>query len=106
MERKEILEKLKSTEAEIRRNIEVAQHKRNEIVASAQKHAQKLEDDGEQRLKREREELLSVAKKQIDEERARKLKKATTAAEEFKKKARVQKAKEVFIERFKEYIHV
>jgi vacuolar-type H+-ATPase subunit H len=51
MERKEILEKLKTTEAEIRENVEAAQHKRNEILASAQKQARKLEDDGERRIK-------------------------------------------------------
>jgi vacuolar-type H+-ATPase subunit H len=43
MDRKEILEKLKSTEAEIRSNIDAAQHKRNEVLTHAQKQAQKLE---------------------------------------------------------------
>ena len=64
MERKEILEKLKTVEAEIRSNIEAAQHKKNEILAQAQKQAQKLEEEGERRIKTEREKLLTTAKKE------------------------------------------
>jgi vacuolar-type H+-ATPase subunit H len=106
MERKEILEKLKSTEAEIRKNIEVAQHKRNEILTEAQKQAQKLEEDGERQIKEEREKLLTAAKKEIEKKRAALLKKAATEAEELKKKAQIQQAKQAFLERFQEYIHV
>ena len=63
MERKEILEKLKTTEAEIRENLEAAQHKRNEILTQAQKQARKLEDDGERQIKTERENMLECSKK-------------------------------------------
>jgi len=106
MERKEILEKLKSTEAEIRNNIDAAQHKRNEILAQAQKQAQKLEDEGEQRMKEEREALLGVAKKEIGEKRQRIVKKALADAEAAKKKAQINKAKEFFIGEFMEFVHV
>jgi vacuolar-type H+-ATPase subunit H len=105
MDRKEVLEKLKSTETEIRNNVETAQHKRNEIMAHAQKQAQKLEDDGERRIKTDREELLAAAKKEIDQRRQRVLKKAALEAEELKKKAHIKTAKEFFIEKFKEYVH-
>ena len=106
MERKEILEKLKITEAEIRSNIETAQRKKNEILAQAQKQAQKLEEESEHRLKKEREKLLTVAKKESDENRQRILKKALADAEAMKKKAQTKKAQEFFIEKFKEYVHV
>ena len=106
MERKEILEKLKTTEIEIRNNIEAAQHKRNEIFSQTQKQAQKLEDDGERRLKTERERLLATAKKEIDAKRQRIHKKAMAEAEELKKKVQMKKAKEFFIEKFKEYVNV
>jgi len=42
MERKEILEKLKTTEAEIRENVEAAQHKRNEIPLQPKNRHEKL----------------------------------------------------------------
>ncbi len=106
MERKEILEKLKSTEAEIRSNIDTAQHKRNEILTQAQKQAQKLEDDGERRMKAERDEMLAAAKKDIGEKRQRVVKKAMSDAETLKKKAQIKKAKEFFVEEFMEFLHV
>jgi len=106
MERKEILEKLKTTEAEIRENVEVAQHKRNEILAEAQKQARKLEDEGERRIKTERENLLSAAKKEIEEKRQRVLKKAIADAEVQKKKAQIKKTIEFFVKKFEEYVHV
>jgi vacuolar-type H+-ATPase subunit H len=106
MERKEILEKLKSTEAEIRSNIDVAQHKRNEVLAQAQKQAQKVEEDGERRMKAEREEAFAAAKKEIGEKRKRVVKKAMADAEALKKKVQVKKAKEFFVEEFMEFVHV
>lgn len=105
MERKEILEKLKSTEAEIRGNLEKAQHKKNEILAAAQKKAQRLEEDEDLRLKKEREKLLSDAKKDIQAKRQRGLKKASENAEIIKNNAQTKKAKDLFIEKFKEYVH-
>jgi vacuolar-type H+-ATPase subunit H len=106
MERKEILEKLKSTEAEIRSNIDAAQHKRNEILAQAQKQAQKLEDDGERRMKGEREDVFAAAKKEIEEKRQREVKKAKVDAEALKKKVQIKKAEEFFVEEFMEFMHV
>jgi len=106
MERKEILEKLKSTEAEIRSNIDAAQHKRNEILAQAQKQAQKLEDDGERWMKGEREDVFAAAKKEIEEKRQREVKKAKVDAEALKKKVQIKKAEEFFVEEFMEFMHV
>jgi len=106
MQRKEILEKLKSTEAEIRSNIDAAQHKRNEILTQAQKQAQKLENEGEQRMKKEREEALAAAKKEIELKRQHVLKKAMTDAEALKKKAQIKKATDFFVKEFMESIHV
>jgi vacuolar-type H+-ATPase subunit H len=106
MDRKEILEKLKTTEAEIRSNIETAQHKKNEMLAQAQKQAQKLEDDGERRIKIEREKSLHIAKKEIEEKRQRILKKALTDAEAMKKKTQMKKVIEFFVNKFKEYVNV
>jgi vacuolar-type H+-ATPase subunit H len=106
MERKEILEKLKLTEAEIRNNIDAAQHKRNEVLTQAQKQAQKLEEDDERRIKTEREEVFAAAKKEIGEKRKGLVKKAMTDAEALKKNAQVKKVKEFFVEEFMEFIHV
>lgn len=106
MDRKEILQKLKSTEAEIRSNIDTAQHKRNEIITQAQKQAQKLENDGELRLNAERNEMLAAAKKDIGEKRQRVVHKAMSDADTLKKKAQIKKAKDFFIEEFMEFFHV
>jgi vacuolar-type H+-ATPase subunit H len=106
MDRKEILNQLKTTEAEIRNKIEAAQHKKNEMITLAQKQAQKLEDDGEQRIKKEREKSLSAAKKEIEEKRQKTLQTAQADAEALKKKIQTKKAVEFFISKFKEYVHV
>lgn len=106
MERKEILEKIKTTEKEIQANIDAAQHKRNEILTQAQKHAQKLQDEAEKTMKAERERQLTAAKKEIGDKRQKTIKKAMTEAETMKKKAQVEKAKEFFIQEFMEFIHV
>jgi len=106
MERKEILEKLKTTEAEIHRKIEQAEHKRNEVMMQAQKHARKLEEDSEQKMKAERDAMCAAARKAIDEERRRALTKATAEADLLKKNAQVKKAQEFFISKFEEFVHV
>jgi vacuolar-type H+-ATPase subunit H len=106
MERKEILEKLKITEADLSKKIEQAEHKRNEILTHAQKEVRKLEEDHEQQLKKERDTMLATARKQIEEERRRVLQKATMEADQLQKNAQVKKAQEVFVRKFKESIHV
>jgi ATP synthase H subunit len=106
MERKEILEKLKTTEADITKKIEQAEHERNQILTHAQKEAHKLEEDHEQQLKKERDAMLAAARKQIDEERRRVLQKATMEADQLQKSAQVKKAQELFNRKFKESIHV
>lgn len=105
MDRKEILEKLKATEAEIRNSIEKAQYKKNEMLAQAQKQAQKLEDENEQLIKKEREKSLTAAKKEIKEQRQRILKKALEDADNLKKKTQMKKAIEFFVNKFKEYVN-
>lgn len=106
MDRKEILEKLKSTEAEIRSSIDGAQHKRNEILTQAQKQAQKLQDDGERKMKAERDEVLGGANKAMGDKRSRVVKKAMADAETLKKNAQIKKATEYFVEEFMEFMHV
>jgi vacuolar-type H+-ATPase subunit H len=106
MDRKEILEKLKSTEAEIRSSIDGAQHKRNEILTQAQKQAQKLQDDEERKMRAERDEVLGTANKEMGDKRSRVVKKAMADAETLKKNAQIKKAKEYFVEEFMEFMHV
>jgi vacuolar-type H+-ATPase subunit H len=106
MEQKEILEKIKSTEAEIRKNIDAAQHKRNEMLTQAQKQAQKLEEEEEQRMRTERDALLAAAKKEREKKRQTVIKKAYDDAEKIKKNAEVKKAKELFLEEFMEFLNV
>lgn len=106
MDRKEILEKLKSTEAEIHSSIDAAQHKKNEILTQAQKQAQKLQADGERMLKAERDEILGAANKEMGDKRSRVVKKAMADAETLKKNAQIKKAKEYFVEEFMEFMHV
>jgi vacuolar-type H+-ATPase subunit H len=106
MERKEILETLKATEAELQRKTEQAEHTSNEILARAQKQARKLVEDHEQQIKQEQDAMVTAARKQIDEERRHVLQQATTDADRLKKTAQVKKAQEVFIRRFKEFLHV
>jgi len=105
MERKEILEKLKTTEADIAKKIEQAEHTRNETLAHAQKEARKLEEDHEQQVKKERDAMLAAARKQIDEERRRVLQQATSEADQLRRSAQVKKAQELFLRKFKESMH-
>jgi len=106
MERKEVLENLKTTEAEIHKKIEQAEHKRNEMLATAQKQARKLDEDHEQQMRKERDAMISAARKQIDEDRRRILQKATAEANQLKKTAQVKNAQELFLRKFKESVHV
>jgi vacuolar-type H+-ATPase subunit H len=106
MERKEILEKLKTTEAEISQKIGQAEHKRNEVLMRAQKQARKLEEENELKMKAERDGMFTAARKTIEEERRRVLKKATAEADLLKKKAQVKKAQDFFIRKFEEFVHV
>ena len=106
MERKEILEQLKTTEADISKRLEQAQHMRNEIATQAQKQAHKLEEDNERKIKADRDKLFADAKKEIDAERSKVLTKAKMDAEALKKKAQIQKAKDFFVKQFEEYVHV
>jgi len=106
MERKEILEKLKTTEADIQRKIEQAEHTRNEILTHAQKQARKLAEDHETQMKKERDAMIGAARKQIEEERRRVCQKAAAEADRLKKNAQVKKTQELFIRKFKESVHV
>jgi vacuolar-type H+-ATPase subunit H len=106
MERKEILEKLKTTEADIQKKIEQAEHTRNEMLAQAQKQARKLAEDHELQMKKERDAMVAAARKQIEEERRRVCQKAAAEADRLKKDAQVKKAQELFLRKFKESVHV
>lgn len=106
MERKEILEQLKTTEADIKERLEQVQHKRNEIATQTQKQAHTLEEDNERKIKADQDTLFADAKKEIDAERSKALTKAKTDAEALKKKAQIQKAKDFFVKQFEEHVHV
>ena len=106
MERKEILESLKITEAKIRKKTEDAHKKGNELILQALAKSKKLEDENEQVLKTESEKMLTKIKKDIDKERQRTIKKVLSETEVLKKKAKVNEAKKFFISKFEEYIHV
>ena len=106
MERKEILENLKITEAKIRKKTEDAHKKGNELILQALARSKKLEDENEQIIKAEREKMRAIMKKDIEKERQRTIKKVLSETEMLKKKARVNEAKKFFVSKFEEYIHV
>jgi vacuolar-type H+-ATPase subunit H len=106
MERKEILDNLKTTEVNIREKIEAAQKKSNEILEQARKQVKKLQDEQEKYLQAEQETIFAEVKKNIDVERHTTLQKARADADQLKTKAQVTKAKELFLKRFEEYLHV
>ncbi|HVQ01312.1 MAG TPA: hypothetical protein VMT57_07340 [Candidatus Thermoplasmatota archaeon] len=106
MERKEILEKLKTAEADIAKKIEQAEHQRNEILAHTQKQAHQLEEAYEQQLKKDRDAMFTAARSQIEEERHHTLNKATMEAEQLQKQAQTKKAQDLFLRKFKESTHV
>lgn len=106
MDQKEILENLKITEAKIRKKIEDAHKKGNELILQALARSKKLEEENEQIIKAESEKMLTIMKKDIDKERQRTIKKALSETGVLKKKAHVNEAKKFFISKFEEYIHV
>lgn len=106
MEPKEILENLKITEIRIRKKIEDAQKKGNELALQALAQAKKLEEENDQKIKVERDKMLTIMKKEIDGERERTIKKVNAENEVLKKKAHVNQAKKFFISKFEEYIYV
>jgi vacuolar-type H+-ATPase subunit H len=106
MERKEILDTLKTTEVQIRAKIGSAQKKGNEILEHARKQIKKMEEEQEKNMIAEQEKILAEAKKEIDVERHTVLQKARADADQLKTKAQVTKATELFIKRFEEYLHV
>jgi len=106
MERKEILENLKITEAKIRKKTEDAHKKGNELILQALARSKKLEDENEEIIKVESEKMRAIIKKDIDKERQRTIKKVLSETEMLKKKARVNEAKKFFVSKFEEYIHV
>jgi len=106
MERKEILENLKTTEAKIRKKTEDAHKKGNELILQALARSKKLEEENEQIIKAESEKMRAIMKKDIDKERQRTIKKVLSETDALKKKARVSEAKKFFVSKFEEYVHV
>lgn len=106
MERKEILENLKITEAKIRKKTEDAHKKANELILQAVAKSKKLEDENEEVIKVESEKMRTAMKKEAGKERQRTIKKATSETEMLKKKAKVNEAKKFFVSRFEEYVNV
>jgi len=106
MERSAILEKIKITETDIRKKIENAQQKKNETLEKAKKLAKKSEVDSETKIKKENEDVLKLAKKDIEKEKRIIIEKGKAEAESIRKKANVRGAKEFFIIKFKEHVDV
>lgn len=106
MERREILEKIKIAEGDIRKKIENAQQKKNETLEKAKKQTKKIEVDSELRIKKENEDMLKSAKKDIEKEKQSVIGKGETEAKILKKKANTKEAKEFFINKFKEHVNV
>ena len=106
MERQDILEQLKRTEADVKARVEAAEKKAAEIKDYASKQAKALAYEGEQQAAKDAQQILSEAKTAFDRERQRALAVATAEANGLRQKAQVTKAQEYFLIKFHEYLHV
>jgi vacuolar-type H+-ATPase subunit H len=106
MEREKILENLKITESKIRKKIEDAHKKGNEIVLKALAQSKSLEEENEQKIKAESDNMQKILKKDIDKERQQAINKVVSENEILKKKVKVKEAKKFFINKFEENVYV
>jgi vacuolar-type H+-ATPase subunit H len=106
MEREKILENLKITESKIRKKIEDAHKKGNEIVLKALDQSKKLEEENEQKIKAESDKMQKILKKDIEKERQLAIKKVISENEILKKKVHAKEAKKFFINKFEENVYV
>ena len=106
MDRQDILEHLKRTEADVKARVEAAEKKAAEIKDHAGKQAKAILHEGEQQAAKDAQRLLSEANAVFNTERQRVLAAATAEAAGLKQKAQVTKAQEYFLSKFHEYLHV
>ena len=106
MEQKEILDKIKSTEAKIRKKVDDAHKKGNEIIFKALEKSKNLDEENDLALVDENKKLLEENKKETEKERKLAIKNAYIETENLKKKAKVSETKKFFISKFQEYTDV
>lgn len=106
MQREDIIEHIKNTENKIQKKNADAQQKKIETIESAKKEAKKLENASEQKQKKMHDQILAEAKKEIEQEKKQIIGVAETDASLLKEKAKIEKAKELFLTKFEEYIDV
>jgi vacuolar-type H+-ATPase subunit H len=105
MDRREILESLKRTEADVHVRIEAAKKKAAETKDHAMKQAKTLQRDAEHQAAEEAARRLAEVKVALEKDRKRALAAAETEAEALKARVQVSKVKTFFLSKFTEYIH-
>lgn len=106
MQREDIIEHIKNTENTVQKKIADAQQKKIETIENAKKEAKKLENISEQKQKKSHEQVLVESKKEIEQEKKQIIDVAETDVSQLKKKAKIDKAKELFLTKFEEHINV
>jgi len=105
MERREILENLKRTEADVRVRIDAAQKKAAEVKDHAMKQAKAVQRDADRQAAEEVARRLTEAKTAFEKDRRRALSAAVAEADALKARAQVKKAQAFFLSKFDEYLH-
>ena len=106
MQREDIIGHIKNTEISVKKKIAYAQQEKIELIENAKKEAKKLENTSEIKQKKTQDQSLSDVKKEIEQEKKQFIESAETDASQLKKKAKISKAKELFLTKFEEYIDV
>jgi vacuolar-type H+-ATPase subunit H len=105
MDRREILESLKRTEADVQAKIEAAKKKATETKDHAMKQAKTLQRDTERQAAEENTRRVAEAKAALEKDRKRALTAASAEAEALKARAQVSKVKTFFLSKITEYLH-
>jgi vacuolar-type H+-ATPase subunit H len=105
MERREILEQLKRTEADVHTRIEAANKKAAEMKDHAMKQAKTLQRDAERQASEETARRVAEVKAALAKDRKRAVAAAETEAEALKGRIQVSKVKSFFLSKFIEYLH-
>ena len=104
MGRKEVVEEIKLTESKVRGRIEGARRKKAETLEEARARARRFEEDSDLKARGECSAMLAAAREAVERERRAIVEKGKADADVLRKKASVQKAKELFVLKFEEYI--
>lgn len=106
MERSDILENLKRTEAAVRETIEAANRQAAEMKDQAAKKARRLIAEGEAKVCADCDLAVATTRQELERERQRTLAAARADADSLKKRAKGAQARDFFISKFKEHVHV